>query len=197
MGYNLKKHTILLGDEGRIFWKRKNILRFMYPLMILFGFVMIMSVVAPAFALPTTKASALTLKEMREDYTLSRSYDDRSQSPKTTLSAPVDPCLSSLQARLSPDAKAKDLNNQSTHQRLADKKAVPVALGFMLGYRIARGPHEAITTGENVQIGSNSRRNLKGGNSRALAVAAYRSCKNELTLKQAYRSSRPFLKFEY
>lgn len=189
MGYDLKRHTVLLCDERRIFFKRKNIVRFTYPLMILFCFIMIMSVVSPVFATPTTKASALTLREMREDYTLSRSYDERKQSPS---SAQADPCLSYLQARLSPDAKAKDLNRQSTHQRLADKKAVPVALGFMLGYRIALGPHEAIKTGKNVQAGSNIRRNLKGGHPRALAVAAYRSCKNELTLKQARTTTRPF-----
>lgn len=176
MGYDLKKDRIVLQSERRIFFKRRNVVRFAYPLMVLFGFVVAVSVIAPAFAIETTKASALTLEEMRKDYTFSYTQ----KSPQT---AQVDPCLSYLNAHLSPDVKHKDFNDQSEYQRPAGKKAVPVALGLVLGVRIALGPRELVSSSQRVQIGPEIRSNVSGSNPRALAIAAYRGCKNKQTLK--------------
>ena len=177
MGYNLKTDRIVLCSQRRIFFKRRNFVRFMFPLMVLFGFIVTVSLIAPAFAIETTKASALYPEEMREDYTLS--YTD-----KSPQSAQVDPCLSFLQTHLSPDAtKSKDFNDRSKYQRPAGKKAVPVALSFVLGVRIALGPSEVVSPHNRVQVGPEIRSNRQGSNPRALAIAAYRGCKNEHTLK--------------
>ncbi len=176
MGYDLKKDQITLKSERRIFFKRKNIVRFAYPLMVLFGFVVAISVIAPAFAIETTKASALFSEEMREDYTLSNSR-------KSPRHSKVDSCLSYLITHLSPDAQGKNFNNQNKYRRPAGNKAVPVALGFVLGVRIALGPREVIEDRNRVQVSSKIWNNRYGSNSRALAVAAYRGCKNEQTLK--------------
>ena len=176
MGNDLKKDRIALQGERRIFFKHRNIVRLAYPLMVLFGFVVVISVIAPAFAIETTKASALYPEEMREDYTLSYTR-------KSPQSSQVDSCLSYLNARLSPDAKRKDFTDQSQYQRPAGNKAVPVALGLVLGVRIALGPREIVNPSQRVQVGPEIRSNLHGSNPRALAIAAYRGCKNKQALK--------------
>lgn len=184
VGYNLKKDKIILTAQRRIFFKRKSFVRFMFPLMVLFGFVITISLIAPAFAIETTKASALYPEEMREGYTLSFTK-------KSPRSAQDDPCLSFLVTRLSPDAtKAKDFNNQSRYQRPAGNKAVPVALSFVLGVRIALGPSEVVSPQKRVQFGSEIRNNRQGSNSRALAIAAYRGCKNEQTLRLQNKNNK-------
>lgn len=184
MGYNLKTDRIVLAPQRRIFFKRKNFVRFMFPLMVLFGFLATISLIAPAFALDTTKASALTLEEMREDYTLSYTR-------KSSPSAQVDPCLSFLTTRLSPDAiKSKDFNDQSRYQRPAGNRAVPMALSFVLGVRIALGPSEVVRPQDRVQVGPEIRSNRQGSNPRALAIAAYRGCKNDLALKSHNKNNK-------
>jgi uncharacterized membrane protein len=50
MGYDLNKHTIMLRDERRIFFKRQNIVRFTYPLAVMFGFFVVLSFISPALA---------------------------------------------------------------------------------------------------------------------------------------------------
>lgn len=176
MGYDLKKDRIMLGEERRIFFKRKTIVRFTYPLMILSGFILTVSIIAPAFAIETTKASALNLGEMRAD--LIPSHTEKS--PQSALG---DPCLSSLNARFSQNAETKDYRLQSDTRHPADTKAVPVALGLFLGVRLALGPTEIIKQDRRVQMVSEIRGTSYGGNPRALAIAAYRSCKNTHTLK--------------
>ena len=184
MGYDLKKDKIILTTQRRIFFKRKNFVRFMFPLMVLFGFIVTISIIAPAFAIETTKASALYTEEMREDYTLSFTK-------KSPHSAQVDPCRSFLVTRLSPDAtKSRDFYNQSRYQRSAGNKAVPVALSFVLGGRIALGPSEVISPQKHVQFSSEIRNNRHGRNSRALAIAAYRGCQNEQTLKLQNKNNK-------
>ena len=179
MGYNLNKDKIVLTKQRRIFFKRKNIASFAYPLMVLFGFIITIGLIAPAFAIETTKASALTLGEMREDYILSRTLKVPKNSPHT---AQVDPCLSFLNARHSPDAKTSEYTQMSNNQHNAGTKAVPVALGFALGVRIALGPREVVSETERVKLVSEIRNQKSGHNSRALAIAAYRGCKNDQTL---------------
>lgn len=179
MGYNLNKDKIVISKQRRIFFKRKNIVSFAYPLMVLFGFIITISLIAPAFAIETTKASALTLGEMREDYTLSRTLTVPKNPPHK---AQVDPCLSFLNARHSPDAKTSKYTQMSNNQRHAGKQAVPVALGFVLGVRIALGPREVVSEAERVELVSEVRNQRIGRNSRALAIAAYRGCKNDQTL---------------
>ncbi len=183
MGNDLKKDKTAFQSERRIFFKRKNVLRFAYPLMVLFGFVVVISVIAPAFAIETTKASALNLEEMREDYTLSYTR-------KSPQSSQVDSCLSYLNAHLSPDAKHKDFADQSKYRRPAGNKAVPVALGLVLGVRIALGPRELVNPTQRVQIGPELRSISSGSNPRALAIAAYRGCKNDQTLKLQKRNKK-------
>jgi len=147
--------------------------------MALFVFV-VLFMMTPAFAIETTKASALFSGEMREDYTLSRSPDERTKSSRSTQ---TDPCLSYLQAHHSPDAQVKDLNKLSNNRPSGRTEAVPVALGFMLGYRIALGPQETTKTQNGIQHGAKIQRKSQRSNPRALAIAAYRGCKNEMALK--------------
>lgn len=127
-------------------------------------------VAAPAGAIETTKASALVLEEMRAKDTLSFQ--------KSPPEAQVDPCLPLLHARrLSPGGSAVSQN-----WRPAGKTAAPVALGFVLGVRIALGPKEVTKKSGRVQIGPEIRTAKDSGHNYALAIAAYRSCKNEHAL---------------
>ena len=131
-------------------------------------FVLILS--APADAIETTKASALVLEEMRAKDSLSFK--------KSPPEAQADPCLPLLHARrLSPGGSAVSQN-----WRPAGKAAAPVALGFVLGIRIALGPKEVTKKSGRVQIGPEIRTDRAGGNNYALAIAAYRSCKNDYAL---------------
>ena len=130
----------------------------------------------PARAIETTKASALVLKEMHKGDSLS--FTKKSPS-SANADSKADPCLPLLHAsRLSPGASAVS-QRQSLN---ADKKAVPVALGFFLGVRVALGPKEVMKNRGRVQIGPEIRSVNLGQDNYALAVAAYRGCKNEYDL---------------
>ena len=181
MGSTTKNDKIILIPERRIFFKHRNIIRFAHPLLVLFLFVLVMSFIAPSFAIETTKASALFSEEMREDYTLSFTK-------KSPHFAQKDICRSYLKARLSPGAHDND--RSSNYQRPAGEKAVPVALGLVLGVRIALGPREIASQRDRVQMVSEIRSDFNGGNPRALAIAAYRSCKNKQTLKSQRRNKK-------
>lgn len=185
MGYDLQKDKIILTAQRRIFFKRTTIVRFTYPIMVLFCFLVVVSMIAPAFAIETTKASALYPEEMHESHTLSFTQ-------KSPQLAPVDSCLSFLQAHLSPDAKkGSNFDNQSKYQRPAGKSAAPVALSFVLGVRIALGPGEVVDPQKRVQVGSEIRDNTPySRSSHALAIAAYRGCKNEQSLKLHHKNKK-------
>ncbi len=130
---------------------------------------------APAGAIETTKASALVTEEMRAVRPLSFT--------KSSPLAQADVCLSFLHAaRLSPGVSARNGAAQSQTRRPVGKTAVPVALGFFLGVRIALGPREVVKSSKRVQIGPELRTASNGGASYALAIAAYRRCKNEHAL---------------
>lgn len=125
---------------------------------------------APAGAIETTKASALVVEEIRAHESLSFQ--------KSPPVAQADPCLPLLHARhLSPGGSAVSQN-----WRPARKTAAPVALGFFIGVRIALGPKEVQKPSGRVQIGPEIRTDRASGNNYALAVAAYRSCKNNYAL---------------
>jgi len=204
MGYDLNKHKIILQPEHvklrRIFFKRKNIARFFYPLAVLFGVFVTCSLIAPAFAAPITKASALTLEEMREGYTANytspRLHRGRQSSPQVTQ---ADSCRRYLSAHFPPNAKDSQTSESpvrfSSDPHIADQKAMPVTLSFMLGFRHALVPN---TTGETTrpqadhQKVATSSHVIEGGIPRTLAIAAYRACKNEATLKAQRRSRHAF-----
>ena len=127
--------------------------------------------VAPmAGAMETTKASALVLEDMQAHDSLSFK--------RSSPTAQADPCLPLLHARhLSPGGSAVSQN-----WRPARKSAAPVALGFFLGVRIALGPKEVQKPSGRVQIGPEIRTAATNGGNYALAIAAYRSCKNNHAL---------------
>ena len=180
MGYHLQKNKITLGNNRRIFFKRKNIIRFAYPLAILFGFVLALSMIAPAFAIETTKASALTLEEMRENYTLSRTSHVLKKSPQIFDHGL---CLSFFTAHQTAyDAHHKDYYAQTdSSQHSAAPKAMPASLGFVLGVKIALGSRK-FAAGNNYINMMPDHQNAKGGTSHAHAVAAYRGCKKNQAL---------------
>jgi hypothetical protein len=125
----------------------------------------------PARAIETTKANALKLQEIRNG----SSYSFQKSPPL----AKADPCLPLIHARrLSPGASA----GSQTSRIHAGKAAVPVALGLFLGARIALGPKEVVKPSNRVQIGPEFRMARIDSNEHALAIAAYRSCKNDHTL---------------
>ena len=184
MGYDLKRNKITIQNERRIFFKRKNIVRLTYPMMVLFGFVTMVSLVAPAFAIDTTKASALFTGEMREDYTLSKGFNAPDASPEHTVN---DKCHSFLKMHYSPDAQKVNVDHWQNTQRPVGRKAAPVALSLVLGVRIALGPKETSEMEQYIQAGPEFHHNASRGNPRALAIAAFRRCKNEATLKSQRR----------
>ena len=140
--------------------------------------VVIVFISAPAGALETTKASALVLEEMRAHESLSFK--------KSPPSAQADPCLPLLHARhLSPGGSAVSQN-----WRPARKSAAPVALGFFLGVRIALGPKDVQKPTGRVQIGPEIRTDEINGGNYALAIAAYRSCKNNHALSLQRNKNR-------
>lgn len=120
-----------------------------------------------ADAIGTTKASALVLEKTSLGVPLS--YKDNSPT------AQADPCLLFLHAfRPSLGASA------SSHtRRLVGKTTVPIALSLVLGVRIALGPKEVVKSSKRVQIGPEIRTGRLASGNHALAIAAYRSCKNE------------------
>ncbi|HPF78095.1 MAG TPA: hypothetical protein PLF01_02275 [Alphaproteobacteria bacterium] len=132
---------------------------------------LVSAVPASVGAMETTKASALVLEEL--------GAKDLSFTKKSPHEAQADPCLPLLHARrLSPGASAMGFNNR----RPVGKTATPVALGLVLGIRIALGPKDVVKPSERVQIGPEIRTDRVGDDNYALAVAAYRGCKNRHTL---------------
>jgi hypothetical protein len=135
----------------------------------------------PVHAIGTTSASALVFEEARTSSPLSFTK-------KSPHSAQGDPCLSLLRsARLSPGAQARGSSRSGRSQSLSpyeatDKQAASVALGFFLGVRVALGPKEVVKDSERVQIGPEIRATSIGSNNYALAIASYRSCKNNYVL---------------
>ena len=73
---------------------------------------------------------------------------------------------------------------------------MPVTLGFMLGFRRALIPykasHKTKINRDNIQKVAYAEHASTGGHPRALAIAAYRACKNEATLKKQRTISRVF-----
>lgn len=136
---------------------------------------------APVRAIGTTPASALVLEEARGSSPLSFTK----KSPHSTQD---DACLSILRsARLSPGANAQTSSYLGRAQSLTPygatgKQAASAALGFFLGVRIALGPKEIVKKSERVQIGPELRATNIGNNNYALAIASYRSCKNNYVL---------------
>lgn len=131
-------------------------------------------------AIETTKASALMIEEIQSVDTLSFTKKSPHEAQNGST---ADPCLPLLGARqISPnlphDASAMGFNNR----RPVGKTATPVALGLVLGIRIALGPKEVQKRSSRVQIGPEIRTNNIGDNNYALSVAAYRGCKNKHTL---------------
>ncbi len=177
MSYNLNKDQILIGEKRRIFFKRKNIANLFYPMAIFLCFFTIFSIVAPALAIETTKASALTTEEMRETYSLSNSQ----KSPQHNKA--LDTCHSFLNTYFSQDAINDKVSPSNFRRSIGENNTAPLALSVFLGVRIALGPKETINQLGRVQTVSTLQANT-GGYPRALAIAAYRACKNEQNLKQ-------------
>lgn len=129
----------------------------------------------PAGAFETTKASALVTEEMRaKTLSFTKKVPHKAQGGQK-----ADPCLPLLQARRQSFGASK-VGFQ--HRRPVGKTATPVALGLVLGIRVALGPKNVVTSSDRVQIGPEIRANRAGSDNYALAVAAYRSCKNKYTL---------------
>jgi hypothetical protein len=139
----------------------------------------------PVGAIGTTPASALVLEEARGSSSLSFS---KKHPHSARDKSHGDPCLSLLRsARLSPGAHAQGSSNSSRRQSLSpygatDRQAASVALGFFLGVRVALGPKDVVKESQRVQIGPEFRMANKGSDSYALAIASYRSCKNNYVL---------------
>ena len=133
---------------------------------------LVSAVPASVGAMETTKASALVLEEL--------GAKDLSFTKKSPHEAQADPCLPLLHAhRQSPGESAMSFNNRRS---VGHKTATPVALGLFLGIRVALGPQDVLKNKTRVQIGPEVRTNQVSGDNYALAVAAYRGCKNKHTL---------------
>ncbi len=143
---------------------------------------------APSGAIETTKASALILEEMRS---ADLSFTKRSPR-KAQGDLKADPCLSLLQARhLSPGASAHgEATLGFNSRRPVGKTATPVALGLVLGIRIALGPKQVLKHSQRVQIGPEIRTNRAGSKNYALMIAAYRGCKNKHTLSLLNKNNK-------
>ena len=147
----------------------------MFRIFLSFLAFMILSTSVPASAFETTKASALVTEEMR-----AKTLSFTQKVPHETRdSQKADPCLPLLQARRQSFGGSK-LGFQ--HRRPVGKTATPVALGLVLGIRVALGPKNVVTSSDRVQIGPEIRTDRVGSDNYALAIAAYRSCKNKYTL---------------
>ena len=174
----ITKGLPLLQPSRAVRYKNKaryRIARIFLSLLILTYFVS----GVPVRAIETTKASALVLEEASANMPLSFTH----KSPHT---AQKDPCLSLLHtARLSPGAHDKGSNQSTRRSYDTDKKAASVALGFFLGVRVALGPKEVVQDNKRVQIGPEVRTSNIGRDNYALAVAAYRSCKNKVCFRKA------------
>lgn len=152
---------------------RINLIRIFLSLMIITYFVSGVT----AQAIGTINASAIVIEDAIADRPLS--FTNKVPHP-----AKKDTCLSLLHAaRLSPGAN--DARSNSRHYQspdVSDKQAASVALGLFLGVRVALGPKEIVKANQRIQIGSEVRSTFKGNDNYALAVASYRSCKNDHAL---------------
>lgn len=167
MGYDLNKHKVMLCEhqQNRIFFKRQTIIRFTFPLAVMFSVFVLLSMMAPAFAAPQ---------------------------PSSVMT----PCaiyLPSSSTRFSQNAADKAKTHRIENQRIAGQFTMPVQLGFLLGARHALMPHNASdATKINKSHSSQStapekysgKYTVKGNQSHALAIAAYRSCQKSVALKQ-------------
>ncbi|MEM7618475.1 MAG: hypothetical protein AAF244_03720, partial [Pseudomonadota bacterium] len=145
----------------------------------------------PANAIETVKASALVPEDTRKDTSLS--FTKKAPPHATGNSSKDDPCLpllsfqkgSQIAAKFTTPTHFSGRTDRLSHNYgTVDKTAAPAALSFILGVRIALGPKDIVPSSERVQIASEILSPNKGGNNHALAVAAYRSCKNEHALRQ-------------
>jgi len=185
VGYNLKKDKIFVGNQYRIFFKHKNIANyfcsFLYPIAIFVGFFITFTIVAPALASETNKFSALLKEEMRGDLSLTQVKT----SPHNKVSSY---CLSLLQKNTLSNNKEKWANQNKPFKSLAlhGRNRAPVALSLYLGVRRALGPTEGTVHKINdrrfVQNSSGSQFGA-ALSPRALAIAAYRACEKEQSLK--------------
>lgn len=155
--------------------RRVNLIRIFTSFLIVAFFI----VGVPAKAIVTTTGSTIVLEDAMADTPLSFTK-------KVPQPAKKDPCLSLLHAaRLSPGANMQGSSSRRFQQdNVADKQAASVALGLFLGFRVALGPKEVIKDDARVQIGPELRSTETGRDNYALAVASYRSCKNEHALGQ-------------
>ncbi|MEM8833849.1 MAG: hypothetical protein AAGB32_04835 [Pseudomonadota bacterium] len=166
--WNLRRPRRIVRSPRRMF-------RLFFLLTLIFSF----SVAVPANAIETVKASALIPEEVSADTSLS--FTQKIPPRKT---ANTDPCLPLL-GSVKPLSSRFNAPGRPDSRQNAGKTAAPVALGFVLGVRIALGPKEVMKNRKRVEIGPEIHTVSTGGiNNRALAIAAYRSCKNEHALKQ-------------
>ncbi len=174
MGYTLQSSKMTLRKPRRIFRTKKSLFKIFFNLVIVISLLVSIPMhVKRAFAIETVKASALVPEEMRADTPLSFTQKSPPHAANNN-----DPCLPLLGSKIS---LASTPGRASRHD--VEKTAAPAALGFILGVRIALGPKNVVKDGSRVQLASEVLANNKGGHTHALAIAAYRSCKNEFTLK--------------
>ena len=184
MGYNLQSSKTTLRRPRRIFRTKHKLFKVFLNLFIAISLLVSVPVhIKRAMAIETVKASALVREEMRADLPLS--YTKKSP-PSALDSSNSDPCLPLL--TLSKGSTSSHLNapgrlsGRPTRHNV-ERTAAPAALGFILGVRIALGPNDVVKSGKRVQIASEFHASNNGTN-HALAIAAYRGCKNNAALKQ-------------
>ncbi|MEM6810897.1 MAG: hypothetical protein AAF549_00340 [Pseudomonadota bacterium] len=175
MGYQTNRQTLHIRNARRIFRTRHKLFKLTLSIALLFSFI----ISIPAQAIETVKASAI----MPEDIVTSRPLSFTHKiPPRADQTDPCLPLLGSVKAVSSYYALPGRATNR---QQVGQKAAAPVALGLIFGVRVALGPKEVIRGSKRVEIGPEIHAVNNGGtNSRALAIAAYRSCKNDYALKQ-------------
>lgn|GEM_PF-1597473 len=181
MGYNLQHSKLMLRKPRRIFRTKHRLFKLFLNLFILLSLlVSIPTHIKRAMAIETVKASALVPEEMRSGSPLSFTQKSPPNAAKSK-----DPCLPLLSSNSGSKISLANMPGRPNRHNV-EKTAAPAALGFILGVRIALGPKDIVKDGNRVQLTSTVLGNQKGGDTHALAIAAYRSCKNEhnLTLKK-------------
>ena len=191
MGYNLTKTGIKLHQPRQIVRTKHKLFKLFLNVTILSSLLISIPLSShQALAIETVKASALVPEGTRHDTPLS--YTQKTPPHATENSSKDDPCLPLLSFQKGSRIAAKFItpthfsgrtDRRATHGYV-DKTTAPAALSFLLGVRIALGPKDVVQNGKRVQITSEIFANQKGGNNYALAVAAYRSCKNEHALRR-------------
>jgi hypothetical protein len=176
MGYNLGKNTLYVRAPRPIFRNRKKPFKAFFTLFLMISVSATLAWgVKSALAIETTKASALVPEEARAIQTLSFTQ-------KTPPATEPDPCLPLLG---SGTLSSRFASPGRISRSEAGKTAAPVALGLVLGVRIALGPKEFVSATQPAQQNPDVRTGNRNGADQALAIAAYRSCKNNLALNQA------------